>query len=165
MADKEKKPARSSTMYGKGPRIEDKDVSVKERSGGAPEPAKTVSAGNGDMKSGGAPKGDVMAGTDGIPTSHHEHARERDSMHHRHMAEHHSMHERHERDHLMHTMGHAKEDMEAMHERHEGERRSMHTRHESERKTMHERHEGMGEGPTGGIKEEPKPVDKAGKPE
>ena len=53
MAETEKKPepqrevrkARSSKMYGDGPRIEDKDVKAPVKKGGAPEPAGTTSKG------------------------------------------------------------------------------------------------------------------------
>jgi hypothetical protein len=169
MAETEKKPepqrevrkARSSKMYGDGPRIEDKDVKAPVKKGGAPEPARTVSKGDGDMKHGGDTKGDVMAGTDGIPTEHHQHSSERTEAHHRRMREHADMHHRHEREHMLRVMGHHHEDHEKMSARHHEEMRSMHTRHEKEHREMADRHMGGG-GPTDGIRDEGKKPDSAG---
>jgi len=154
MADKEQKAARGShakTMYGKGPRIEDKDVTATIKEGGAPEPKKTASAGEGDMKRGGDAKADVMAGTDGIPTMH-QHSAERTEVHHRHMREHTELHGRHEREHMMRAMGKHHESHEEMNARHHEERRTMHTRHESEFKMLGARH--VGTGPTDGIEDQ-----------
>ena len=159
----EKKAARSAKMYGKGPRIEDKDVETKIEAGGAPEPAKTVSSGSGDTKSGGDAKGDVMAGTDGVET-HHQHSGERMEMHHRHERERGDMMHRHEREHMMRATGHHHEKHEAMHERHESEMRAMHTRHEGEHRAMHDRHEDMQNGPNVAVKMEDRSPDKAGNP-
>lgn len=156
MAEAARKPP-SERMYGKGPKIEpEPSKGDTNKSGHQAEAKKEAEKTAGqpeskaNMKDGGDTKGDVMAGTEGIPTHHHEQARERTEVHHRHMAEHASMHERHEREHLMRVMGHHEEDQEAMHERHHGEARRMHTSHEREMRDMHERHE---DGPSGGIKE------------
>lgn len=163
MAAEPKKKA----LYGKSPRIErEPEKGDTDKSGHMAEASKTAEVTaekpnpEGDMEHGGDTKGDVMAGTDGIPTSHHEHSRERSEMHHRHMAEHHEMHHRHEREHLMRVMGHHSEGHEDMHERHHKEKRALHTKHEREMRDMHDRHEDTAEGPSGGIKE--KKVDKVG---
>ena len=150
------KAAASARLYGKAPKIEPEgDGDLVQSAGGAPmgaaaEAEKTTGA-KADMTHGGNAKEDVMAGTDGIPTHHHQHAAERAELHHRHMHEHHEMHHRHEREHLMRVMGHHHEKHHEMHARHQEERRKMHTQHEREQREMHERHEEGATGPTGGI--------------
>src|SRR5262245_33898320 len=111
----EPKSTPAGRMYGRGPKID----AEREPPGGAAgggAAAEPKEAPRQEKKDEG-PKGDVMAGTDGIPTHHHEQSGERAALHHRHVAEHHDMHHRHEREHLMRVMGHHKEDGEAMHER------------------------------------------------
>ena len=166
MAETEKKPKRSDKMYGKGPKISAEPEGKKPdagggvREGGAPKPKAAATEGEGTMTEGGNAGGDVMAGTDGIPTMH-QHSAERMEVHHRHERERSDMMHRHEREHMQRAMGHHKESHEAMNKRHEEERRTMNTRHEKEHRDMGERHAGMGaEGPTGGMTE--KPEGKAG---
>lgn len=159
MADAPKKGA--SALYSKPPKIEpvsgdgDKNKSARtekamgdaEKTAGDPKPS-------GDMTHGSDAKGDVMAGTDGIPTHHHAQNAERSEMHHRHILETVQQHGRQQQDHLMRAMGHHAEDMSAMHQRHHSERRTLHTTHEREMKDTHSRHEMMGgEGPSAGMTE------------
>ena len=143
MADEKKKKG-AAGMYGKSPKIEDepvKKVGDENTSGHeekaaekAAEPPKT----EGTMDKGGDAKGEVMAGTAGIPTHHMaerhgmiaRHAHEMTDLHHRHMME--------------RSMG------EADGERHHKERMKVHSRHEAEMKDLDERHGG---GPTGGKTE------------
>lgn len=154
MAD-EKKPARSAKLYKKGPSIkpegkgdtnksaseEGASAAAKKTAGDPPAP-KDVSG-----ESGSTTKGDVMAGTDGIPT-HHTQAGERMEIHKRHMVEHADMIGRHERDHLARSLGHGDVSHEDMVAAHHVERRTVHTRHESEwrhagaRHTMPQKSEG-----------------------
>ncbi len=133
-------------LYGKGPRIDaapakgDVNKSANEQ-GAKAETAKTAGGDSveGDMKSGGDAKADVMAGTDGIPT-HHTHIAERLEVHNRHMMEHKDWMHRVERDHLARTLGHGGEDHATMNGRHSIDRRSMHTRHEQEMRQLGSRH-------------------------
>lgn len=157
MADKKG----GAALYGKPPKIEaDKGDGDTNRSGHMSKASAKASstAGDakpsGDMTSGSDAKGDVMAGTDGIPTHHHAQHAERSEMHHRHQLEHVMMHGRHQEDHLKASMGHHGEAMPAMHQRHHQERRTLHTTHEREVRDTHSRHEAMGDSPTGGIKQE-----------
>jgi hypothetical protein len=159
MAEAEKKPKRSEKMYGKGPKISDEPAGKKPdagggvREGGAPKPKVAAVEGEGRMTEGGNAGGDVMAGTDGIPTMHQE-STERMETHHRHERERGDMMHRHEREHMQREMGHHHEKHAEMNKRHEEERRSMNTRHEREHKELGERHAGMAEeGPTGGMTE------------
>ena len=158
MAEKKKGAAR---LYGNSPRIDDAmpggDTNASGDEAGAAEAAEATAGApetQGTMNKGGNTKGAVMAGTDHIPTHHHQHATERHELHGRHMAEHHEMHHRHEREHLLRVMGHHHEAHEEMHHRHEEEKRKLHTRHEKERREMHDRHEEEGSsGPTAGIRD------------
>lgn len=153
-------------LYGKSPRIDadPADGDTIDTGGGAPAAAADAAgatagapAAEGTMNTDQGPEGDVMAGTEGIPTHHHEASRERAEMHHRQRTEHDEMHHRHEREHLMRVMGAHHEDRETMHERHHTERKALHSRHEKEMREMHARHEESPErggkaGPSGGIK-------------
>jgi hypothetical protein len=145
----------SKKMYGKSPRIapEPAEGDTVDSGGGAPDAAAEAAEATagapeaqGDMQEGPAPKGNVMAGTDGIPTSHHTQAMERTEMHHR-----------HEHEHLMHSMGHHHEEKAEMHRRHEKERRQMHRRHEDaddeSEGEMRAADRSDKSGPTGGMKE------------
>ena len=162
MAETEKKPKRSDKMYGKGPKISAEPEGKKPdagggvREGGAPKPKVAAVEGEGTMTKGGNAGGDVMAGTDGIPTMH-QHSTERMEVHHRHMREHTEMMGRHEREHAMRAMGHHHLCDEGMNARHHEERKAMHSRHEKEHRDLGERHAA---GPTGGMTE--KPEGKAG---
>lgn len=162
-----------AALYGKPPRIETDKASgdTVKSGGGAPKGAQakaektagsptamTENKSVGD--SGTNAKGDVMAGTDGIPTHHHTQHAERAELHHRHMMQHVQQHGKHQEEHLMQSMGHSSESASAMHERHHNERRSLHTSHEREMRDMHGRHEAMGTGPSGGMVE--KEVGKSG---
>lgn len=160
MAEEEKKAEKkssSSKMYGKSPRIEKapaKGDTVKSEGGAPKEAAAKAEESAGEPKSeatysevgdGGtnAAKGDVMAGTDGIPT-HHMQSNEREAMHGRQSTERAEAHGRHERDHLMRATGNSSESHEDMTKRHVVELRHMHAKHEKEVKDMGERHAGGG---------------------
>lgn len=160
--DDEKKPSKSAKMYGKGPKISAAPEKGDTNKSGHQEEAKKdadKTAGKpetkADMKSGGEAAADVMAGTDGIETTHVE-SNEREAMFGRQKGEHEAMHGRHEKEHILRATGHHTEDMKAMNDRHVMEKRTMHTRHEREMKDMNARHEGAkdGTGPDAGIKKE-----------
>ncbi len=147
----DKKPSRSSKMYGKGPKIEPegKGDIVKSEGGAPKEAASEAKDTAGDPpshttkddagKSGTEAKGDVMAGTDGIPT-HHVQSGERTEAANRHMMEAKDMLGRHERDHLARSLGHGEMTHEDMNKAHEAERRVMNTRHEGDWRAMGKRH-------------------------
>lgn len=135
-------------LYSSGPKIlpeggGDKNKSAKtseakadaEKTAGDP-PDKTTETESAPVTEA---KGDVMAGTDGIPT-HHTQAAERGEVHNRHMLEQKDLLHRHERDHLARSLGHGGEDFTVMSSRHNDERRSMHTRHEQEYRQVSSRH-------------------------
>lgn len=147
----EKKKKGAAGLYGKSPRIEDEPVKAggdTNKSGheeGAAEKAAEPAKTEGTMNEGGNAKGDVMAGTNGVPAHHMHELHETKA---RHVHEHMTMHNRHARE---LSMG------EAEPERHHKERQKMHTRHETELKEVEERIHGGGSasenGPSGGMKD------------
>ncbi len=151
MAEEEKKPSASKKLYGKTPKIEPegKGDTVKSE-GGAPKEAATEAkdtAGDppshtetkSEGESGTEAKGDVMAGTDGIPT-YHTQSGERAAQHHRHMMEHVDGYHARERDHLMAATGNHAEAADAMMARHHAEMKSRHSGHEKDMRDMGSRH-------------------------
>lgn len=134
-------------LYAQGPKIkpDDKGDTNKsanqqgskvgaERTAASPPKPSDVSG-----KTGSTTKGDVMAGTDGIPT-HHTQSGERTALHSSHMLEHSEMMGRHERDHLARALGHGDMTHEQMNAVHLKERQTLHTRHEGDWRAAGGRH-------------------------
>lgn len=181
----EARAAPSRRMYGKSPKIEreseaerkaDGEPAIKEESAkGDPDKsgkmkeahaAAEKTAGKpvaeGAMDKGGKAEADVMAGTAGIPTVHHDHATDRAALHARHQMESADLHHKQEREHILRITGNHADSHEAMHDRHHREMKHQHASHEKEFRDLHSRHEegGSGEGPSGGVEE--KEVGKSG---
>lgn len=151
MAEDEKKPSASKKLYGKTPKIEPegKGDTVKSEGGAPKEAASEAKDTAGDPpshtetkdegKSGTEAKGDVMAGTDGIPTFHTQ-SGERSQLHSRHMMAHVEAHHGRERDHLMQATGNHAEAPEAMMTRHHTELKHLNASHEKDLRDLHSRH-------------------------
>jgi len=150
MAEDEKKPSASKRLYSKTPKIEPegKGDTVKSEGGAPKEAASEAKSTAGDPpektetksegESGTEAKGDVMAGTDGIPT-YHTQSGERTAMHSRHMMAHVEAHHGRERDHLLAATGNHSESPEDMMTRHHTEMKQLHSSHEKDLRDFHNR--------------------------